>query len=54
MTLIRTFLVIISALVIGAFFTGALVAVGRFFFATGCFFFLGEGCFFCAMFIAKL
>lgn len=36
------------------FFTGALVAVGRFFFATGCFFFLGEGCFFCAMFIAKL
>ncbi len=36
------------------FFTGAFVAVGRFFFATGCFFFLREGCFFCAMFIAKL
>lgn len=36
------------------FFTGALGAVGRFFFATGCCFFLREGCFFCAMFIAKL
>lgn len=36
------------------FFTGALVGVGRFFFATGCFFFLREGCFFCAMVIAGL
>ncbi len=36
------------------FFTGVFIGAGRFFFATGCFFFLGEGCFFCAMVIAGL